>query len=111
MKVSDIKERIELEEFPTFYGKFLENVKHEKDKMNALELECEWGKVAKNIDNVESINDFVKLVFYWGGKTGNRVSGLLYKHQSEKEIAAIIKESSCLLEENKLKCAIEKLPL
>lgn len=40
------------------------------------------------------VEQFSRRVFQWGGKTGNRVRGILTKHQSWEEIATAIRAAS-----------------
>lgn len=58
---------------------------------------------------VGEVIPFVIDVLDWGGKTGSRVRGNLFKHNSDEEIAYAMGKSAQFLQEGKLREAIETI--
>ena len=90
-----------LREFPRTYKRF-----HD-DAPATTVLEREGADLtASGFDDVVRVNEFVRGVFKWGGRTGNRVRGQVYKHQTEDEVAAAVGRAAKCLREGKLKPAL-----
>ena len=97
---------IELSAFPRYYREFHQSVKVGTGT-GTTALERKGQTLLKNkFANVERVNDFVREVMKWGGRTGNRVRGNLYKNHTEEEIAEIIAQTSLLLGAGDLRAAI-----
>ncbi len=104
---------IEMEDFPEYYKGFL----NEDTGSTTANVEKVGADILKDgLDNVECVNKFVLSVFKWGGKTGNRVRGLVYpqKNKSEKDkadneikVAQIVAEAARILKDNDLELALK----
>ncbi|MGI9306851.1 MAG: hypothetical protein ACR2P5_06055 [Gammaproteobacteria bacterium] len=100
---------LELREFPRLYRAFVSGVTKGTGQ-NTADLETEGAALLKNgLDDVKRTNDFIRNVLKWGGKTGNRVRGMVYKYQTEAQTAQIVGKAAAALRGGKLKTAIETI--
>ncbi len=107
---------IKMEGFPDIYREFCEYA-ITNEKISTAEVEEEGADILKNgLDDVQRVNDFVRSVFKWGGKTGDRVCGLVYpqKNKSEEDkatdeikVAQIFARAARVLNDNDLELALK----
>ncbi len=100
---------IKMEEFPGLYLEFCDAEK-KAGTISTADAEKAGVDILKDgLDDVQRVNDFVRSVFKWGGKTGNRVHGLVYKYQTEEEVAKVVAKSARLLQSGDLESAIDEI--
>ncbi len=100
---------IKMEDFPGLYREFCDAEK-KAGTISTADTEKAGVDILKDgLDNVECANIFVRKVFEWGGITGKKVGGNLYKHQTEKTVAKVVAESARILQNGDLESAIKKI--
>ncbi len=103
-----------LQDFPKIYDDFCEATKTETN-ISTAGVEAEGASLLKDgLDNVQRVNDFVRSVLDWGGKTGNRVRGNLDRYQKEgaftnEEFVKVVADSARMLQSGDLESAIENI--
>ncbi len=108
---------INMQDFPGIYREFCEDTTMSED-INTADVEEEGRRLLPLLKNgsddakhtnkeiITDINNFVRSIFKWGGKSGQRVSGKVYpKNKSEEEntkieatVAKVVAESASLLQ-------------
>ncbi len=100
---------INMQDFAKLYDEYQSYVKTGTGK-STTDVENEGASLLKDgLDDVQRINEFVRNVFVWGGTTGNRVRGLVYKYQTEEEVAKVVAESARMLQKGDLESAIDEI--
>ena len=99
-----VEKEIELEDFTSLYCEYQEAIKAGTGT-DTIELEKEGSKLLLNMDK-PSVEHFIAGVLQWGGNTGNRIRGMLYKYQTKGEIFKRFKKTSDYLNKNDIYSSI-----
>lgn len=102
-----VKVLLTLDEFPHFCRKFHEDVRfdYEGEKRNTVYVERAGEAFRANLGDADKTERFVRLVFKWGGNTGDRVRGQMVKAQTWQEIADVVRDSVQYLDKGDIRMA------
>lgn len=109
--VESVKALLTLDEFPDFCKQFYEDVgfEYKGEWRDSLYVERAGKAFRAHLGDAVKTEEFVKLVFKWGGNTGNRVRGQVEKDNTWQSVADIVKNAVEYLDKDDIRSAILKI--